>query len=73
MKRSLTSTKLLPESHEDAQQLKSARKLTYTKCLECQRDLTSPEAVHSEAGWRETQITGMCEPCFDDLFKENEQ
>ncbi len=27
----------------------------------------SPSVVYSQAGWRETQISGLCEVCFEDI------
>jgi hypothetical protein len=43
----------------------------YHVCIDCKQPFTS-ENVHSPEGWRETQISGMCEDCFDDLFVEAE-
>lgn len=37
-----------------------------TTCENCGR-LFSKENVYSDAGWRETQISGYCEKCFDDI------
>lgn len=68
MKKSLKGYEL-PESWGDYQRLK---KPLYTVCLDC-REKFSPENVTSPAGWRETQITGMCENCFDHLFDISDQ
>lgn len=38
-------------------------------CVECDRAF-STENVHTPAGWRETQMSGLCEDCFDRLFEE---
>lgn len=35
-------------------------------CVDCKQEFTNKN-VFSEAGWRETQITGLCEKCFDRL------
>lgn len=37
-------------------------------CVKCRK----PPTWYSEAGEREYHISGMCEPCFDELFKEEE-
>lgn len=36
----------------------------YRLCLRCRKEFTE-ENVHSDSGWRETQISGLCEDCFD--------
>ena len=36
-------------------------------CYVCKRPFTRVN-VFSEAGWRETHISQMCEACFDELF-----
>jgi len=38
-------------------------------CIQC-REGFSPSNVYSEAGWRETKISGLCERCFDEICKE---
>jgi hypothetical protein len=40
-------------------------------CISCGQPFTDGN-VHSDAGWRETQISGMCEDCFDTLLEEEE-
>lgn len=37
-------------------------------CVECKQ----PPRFHSEAGKREYKISGICEPCFDEMFGEEE-
>jgi len=34
------------------------------KCVDCGNAFTE-ENVHTADGWRETQISGLCEDCFD--------
>lgn len=41
------------------------------RCVECKQEF-SLENTRSEAGWRETKISGMCENCWDNLFKDME-
>lgn len=62
----------LPESWADAQQLAYTGKMTHIRCRTCQVLLHSEQAAYSTAGWRETQISGFCEPCFDSEFQEVE-
>ena len=38
-------------------------------CIDCKQ----PPTFHTEAGRREYQISGICEPCFDKLFPEEEE
>jgi hypothetical protein len=39
-----------------------------THCLRC-GDQFSPANTFSEAGWRETEISGFCEACFDEVTR----
>lgn len=41
----------------------------YLTCIECQQPFTRKN-VYSDLGWKETQISGLCEECFDALFEE---
>ena len=36
-------------------------------CRKCQKPFTS-ENVFTPAGWKETEISQMCEACFDAMF-----
>ena len=38
-------------------------------CIKCRK----PPTFYSEAGKREYQITGLCEPCFDQIAEEPEE
>jgi hypothetical protein len=40
----------------------------YTHCIACKQSF-SPSNVHTRAGALETQISGMCEDCFDAAFE----
>ena len=40
-------------------------------CIECGHEF-SDNNVYSDAGWRETKISGMCEVCFDEMFAEDD-
>jgi hypothetical protein len=65
MKQSILSTHSLPESYAEFQELKPPR---YTHCQIC-REGFNPGNVGSSLSWRETQISGICEVCWDKLFK----
>lgn len=45
--------------------------LNYTQCI-CCMDSFNKDNVHTVDGWRETQISGMCEDCFDDTCTEDD-
>lgn len=62
----------LPESREDALKLFELHDMSFKVCFECGQALHLPEAASTAAGWRETQISGICEPCFDEMFDEGE-
>jgi hypothetical protein len=38
-------------------------------CVSCKQPI-SEQNTHTEAGWRETKISGLCEDCFDAAFKD---
>ena len=61
---------MLPESKEDFQQLAAEGKLRHSCCVSC-TEYFHEGNVHTKLGWAETQISGMCEECFDSLFKED--
>lgn len=63
---------LLPESTAEAELLAAQGLLKFTECVVCDLALHSWRAAYSTAGWRETQISGTCERCFDSMFKEDE-
>lgn len=43
----------------------------FLHCIQCKKPFTD-ENVKTPAGWRETQISGFCEICFDGLFDEDD-
>lgn len=62
----------LPESKTDFTHLLTFRgALRYTECIGCGLDFRLTETA-TPAGWRETQISGHCEPCFDRLLPPEE-
>lgn len=58
----------LPESFAEAATLEAQSGLRYTHCVLCKLSLSASHAAASPRGWAETQISGMCESCFDALF-----
>lgn len=69
MKQSIITGGPLPETFEEFQRARD--KMRYTECSACGEEF-SDKNVFTPAGWRETQITGWCEVCFDELFKDEE-
>lgn len=51
--------------------LELARRLHDGECIECGEPFTEKN-VHTELGWRETKISGMCEDCFDEVTGDPE-
>lgn len=48
------------------------KQCVYLCCEQCNKPF-SMENVRTKAGWRETQISGWCETCFDAMFSEDEE
>jgi hypothetical protein len=59
---------LLPISEKDYQG--NLPNMRYKMCAKC-RDAFSGKNTNSQMGWRETQISGYCEKCFDGLFNDD--
>lgn len=70
MKRGLRG-QFLPESWEDFKELVATGFAGYRHCVTCHEDFAQGN-VFTSAGWRETQLGGMCERCFDTLFSDGE-
>lgn len=58
----------LPESQLDFEQIKYP---PYETCLDCHKPF-SDKNVQTPLGWRETQISGICESCFASIFHKGE-
>lgn len=58
---------MLPESADDFANLEEGKRLIFTQCRDCKAPFT-PQNTRTRLGWMETQISGMCETCFDALF-----
>lgn len=43
--------------------------LNYTECVECEAGF-HPSNTTTVEGWKETQISGLCEKCYDEIFAE---
>lgn len=61
----------LPESWEDFKLLLENRTAHAEVCGVCSRPF-GPRNTHSPAGWRDTQIVGYCEDCYDALFSDDD-
>jgi uncharacterized protein YbdZ (MbtH family) len=53
-----------PNSYEEFLRLTKLDPAKYTKCVNCSEPF-SDKNVKTPGGWRETQISGLCEDCFD--------
>lgn len=45
--------------------------MRYEKCVNCTQPFSAAN-THSKDGWIETQISGLCEDCFDEICEEAE-
>lgn len=43
----------------------------FTKCENCTQPFSEAN-THTKDGWLETQISGLCEDCFDEICAEAE-
>lgn len=72
MRRSIISGGPIPESWEEFQLLALEGPPTlFLICSDCRKPF-SPANIHTSAGWAETQISSMCEDCYDALFADEE-
>lgn len=60
----------LPESQADYELLMANGSLRFKLC--CFGNHPHIGRTHTRGGWAETQISGSCEECFDDMFKDND-
>lgn len=58
-----------PNHYSEFKDYKEAGMQIQCTCISCGAEF-SPENVRSSAAWRETQISGMCENCWDELFED---
>ncbi len=72
MRPSLFDARPLPETWDEFQSLQSEGLIRHPTCCDCRQPF-SPENVQSAPGWRESQISGFCETCFDNLFLEGDE
>lgn len=64
LKTSIIDGRPLPENRGEYEEVVEKSLAMFLKCVKCHFPFTETR-VHTPAGWRETQITGMCEDCFD--------
>lgn len=55
----------------ESQKRFAAEHIKYTNCVGCTHRF-SDENCFTEDGWKETQLSGLCERCFDDATMEEE-
>ena len=60
---------LQPESFKDFLELRANGALRFHGCVSCCEPFDE-ENTKTPLGWVETQISGMCESCFDQLFAD---
>lgn len=60
---------LLPNSEADFADNYDAMK--FKRCLSCNNRFSN-DNVQTLLGWRETQISGFCERCFDNFTSDDE-
>ena len=51
--------------------LKDHDRMRFKDCVSCRKPFSDLN-VKTPLGWKETQISGMCETCFDNLFADKE-
>jgi hypothetical protein len=56
----------LPKTEQEFNQMPQKK---HTHCIKCGAGFSSIN-TYSPLGWRETQISGWCESCFDEEFPE---
>lgn len=61
-----------PISYHDFKTYVEAGLLIQKTCICCNEPFT-PENVKTSLGWRETQISGYCEDCWDKIFECDEE
>ncbi len=60
----------LPTTRAEFDTLDAEGRLKFPRCLCCGK--SHHDRCHTAAGWRESQISGFCEECFDSLFEDDE-
>ena len=58
----------LPSSEMQFQALRAKGLAQFCTCITCNNPFTGSN-IQTSQGWKETQISGICETCFDDMFK----
>lgn len=66
-----TSLPIRPNSEDEFCRMRDEDSpfIRYVVCEACGEPFSEAN-VHTAAGWRETQISGLCETCFDDMASE---
>lgn len=45
--------------------------MLFTTCIKCNEPFTDKN-VFTPAGWKEIQISGYCEKCYDEIFPDHD-
>lgn len=61
----------LPESEEEFKELQQVGLLRHFRCIIC-RNSFAKRNTKTALAWAETQISGMCQYCWDGLFRPDE-
>ena len=64
-----TNLELLKEELADALGYDLAQK-DQGRCVKCREPFVRGKNVFTDAGERETRLSGLCEACFDAMFAE---
>ena len=59
----------IPSNVDEFNELAATQGNFQLVCLECDKPF-SLSNVHTSEGWKETQLSGLCEDCFDGLFED---
>lgn len=67
----MSITAYRPKSFEEFKGILDTGNFILSYCMSCHQEFSSLN-VFSPTGWRETQISGLCEKCFDEaMLDEN--
>lgn len=59
----------LPTNQQEPLKMIQTGEARYKECIECHHQFTSRN-VWTEKGWQETQNSGLCEDCFQELVRK---
>lgn len=65
----ITHHSMRPETEEEFNKMLADGVPLQKHCIYCKLNF-STKNVQTRLGWRETQISGFCETCWNDIFSE---